>query len=120
MDDIVNGFLTFRNQIKLYHWRTSLNPRHMASDKFLELFDEKTDKFVEAMSGGRDIKPNDGFSIKFNKLNDKNIFEYVINFKEWLLVKLPTYLFDFETDLLNLRDEIVCDLNQMLYLFRLK
>lgn len=120
MDDIVIGFLSFRNQIKLYHWKTSLFPRHKASDEFLSDFDDKIDKFVEAMSGGRDIKPNDGFNIKFDKLNDRNVIEYVLNFKEWLLVKLPTYLFDFETDLVNLRDEIVADLNKMLYLFKLK
>lgn len=120
MDDIVIGFLSFRNQIKLYHWKTSLYPRHVASDSFLTNFDEKTDKFVEAMSGGRDIKPNDGFTIKFDKLNDRNILDYINNFKEWLLVKLPTYLFEFETDLMNLRDEIVCDVNKILYLFKLK
>jgi len=120
MDHIINQFIKLRNQIKLYHWKTSLYPRHVSSDTFLKKFDKHIDKFIETMSGGRDIKPVDGFNVKFEKLNDKNVFDYVNIFKEWLMEKLPTCLYEYETDLLNLRDEILADVNRMLYLFRLK
>ena len=119
MDHIVPAMLTFRNQIKLYHWKTSSYARHKATDEFLELFDQKVDKFVETMLGGRDIKIKDKFKIDFVVTSDKTITDYVNEFKHYLVEELPQYLLETETDLLNLRDEILNDINQMLYLFRL-
>jgi len=37
----------------------------------------------------------------------------------WMTVKLPALLNNTDTDLLNIRDEILADLNQTLYLFTL-
>ena len=120
MDNIVKSFLCFKNQIKLYHWRTTSYARHKATDDFLISFDEKVDKFVEAMIGGRDIKPSDKFRIDFVSLTDKSVIDYINTFKEFLVFELPTLLFEHETDLFNLKDEILADLNKMIYLFRLK
>ena len=119
MDHIVPAMLTFRNQIKLYHWKTGSYSRHKATDEFLELFDQKVDKFVETMLGGRDAKIKDKFKIEFIVTSDKNITSYVNDFKDYLIEELPKHLNDRETDLLNLRDEILNDINQVLYLFRL-
>lgn len=120
MDDIVSVFLTVRNQIKLYHWKTGSYSRHKATDKFVELFDENVDKFVEVMIGNRDSKPNDGFKITFEKLTDKNVTEYLHKFRDWLTNTLPDHLLEHETDLMNIRDEILADVNRLLYLFKLK
>jgi hypothetical protein len=38
---------------------------------------------------------------------------------DWMTHKLPTLLNKEDTDLLNIRDEILADLNQTLYLFTL-
>jgi len=120
MDNIVKGFLTFRIQIKLYHWKTSIYSRHKASDGFLEAFDSKIDKFIEVMIGSRDQKPKDNFKMELQTLNDKSIVDYIDNFRAWLKEYLPNQLNEKETDLINIRDEILSDLNQMIYLFRLK
>lgn len=120
MDDVVNTFFTFRLQIKMYHWRTASYARHKATDEFLEAFDTKIDRFVETMMASRDQKPNDGFDISLEKTNDKNITEYVHGFRDWLTINLSKILKKHETDLFNLRDEIINDVNQMLYLFKLK
>jgi hypothetical protein len=120
MDIIVKAFLTFRNQIKLYHWKSLIYSRHKITDEFLESFDDKIDSFIESMSGSRDIKVKDNFSIEFENVNDKNVFEYINTFKSWLITVLPSYLNDHETDLLNKRDDILSDINKMLYLFRFK
>jgi DNA-binding ferritin-like protein len=120
MKDIVKEFMTFRNQMKMYHWKTAFYSRHKTSDKFLELMDEHIDKFVEVLSGSRNMRVTEDFSIKFVSLNDKNIMEYLEKFREWLLSSLPELLYDHEVDLFNIRDEIVADVNRVLYLFRLK
>jgi hypothetical protein len=38
----------------------------------------------------------------------------------WMTTRLPTLLSGNDTDLLNIRDEILSDLNQTLYLFTLQ
>ena len=120
MDEITKEMLTFRNQMKLYHWKTALYSRHKTSDKFLSLMDEHIDKFIEVLSGSRNSRPRDNFKIEFETLTDKTVMDYLENFKGWLVDSLPGMLFEHETDLLNLRDEILSDLNRVLYLFRLK
>jgi len=120
MDEVVNTFFTVRLQIKMYHWRTLSYSRHKATDEFIEAFDKKIDRFIETMMASRNQKPEDGFDISLGKTNDKNITDYVHSFRDWLSNNLGKILRKHETDLFNLRDEILNDVNQMLYLFKLK
>jgi len=119
MDPVVKIMMNFRNQIKLYHWKTYSYARHKTTDKFLELLDEKIDRFVETMMGSRDLKVKDKFKIEFISLNDKSATEYIKDFRKWLVEGLPTSILEGETDLLNIRDEILGDVNRLLYLFKL-
>ena len=119
MESIIKTMLNFRNQIKLYHWKTDSYSRHKATDNFLELFDEKTDRFIETMMGCRNIKIKDKFKLEFTNINDKNADDYVKTFRKWLAETLPKSLLENESDLLNIRDEILGDVNRMLFLFTL-
>ena len=120
MQPIVKHFMEFRDQIKLYHWRTTSYARHKATDEFIEHFDPKVDEFVEVLMGGRNQKNNDSFSMQFVNLNENTAETHVLRFRDWLQNTLPTHLHEHETDLFNLRDEILALINRMLYLFRLK
>lgn len=120
MEKIIGNFLVFRNQIKLYHWKTKSEPRHEATDEFLEKFDKKTDQFVEEMIGKRDKDIKDKFDISFTTLNDVTAKKYVIEFRDWISETLPTLIEEDETNLMNLKDEILGDVNKLIYLFRFK
>ena len=120
MTSIVEPMMEFRNQIKLYHWKTSSFARHKGTDKFLEKFDKLFDEFIEVLTGSRGEKISDSFSVKFVQVTDKTASGYVKSFREWLTESLPTLLFEHETDLSNLRDEILANTNRLLYLFELK
>ena len=120
MHEIVKPMMEFRNQIKLYHWKTSSFARHKGTDKFLEKFDSLLDQFIEVLSGCRNEKVPDSFTVKFTTLTDKNAETYLQNFGSWVSEKLPTFLYEHETDLLNLKDEILANVNRLIYLFRLK
>tara|TARA_A100001015_G_scaffold274727_1_gene331347 strand:+ start:2356 stop:2718 length:363 start_codon:yes stop_codon:yes gene_type:complete len=120
MHEIVKPMMEFRGQIKLYHWKTSSFARHKGTDKFLEKYDKLFDEFVEVMSGYRNEKIHDTFSVTYKKLTDATAEAYVIKFRDWVCHKLPTFLFEHETDLLNLKDEILANTNRLLYLMRLK
>lgn len=118
MESIIKPMMNFRNQVKLYHWKTTSYARHKTTDKFLELFDEKMDRFVETMLGSRDLKVKDKFKLDFININDSSATEYIKDFRKWLIESLPSSINEHETDLLNIRDEILGDVNRMLYLFR--
>ena len=120
MQAIIKQFFYFRDQIKLYHWRTTSYARHKATDEFIQNFDLKVDEFVEVLMGGRDEKNRDDFSISFITLREETAEANIIAFRDWVKDVLPTLLYHHETDLLNLKDEILALFNRLLYLFRLK
>ena len=120
MNKIVQPLLEFRNQIKIYHWSTESDPRHKNSDKLLSEIDELSDKFVEVLSGSRDKKPNSTMTLSLKKMTDTSILKYIENFRFWLGNDLVALLYEDETDLLNLKDELISTVNRGLYLLRNK
>ena len=116
MEEIVSIFLQFQITLKIYHWRTNSYSRHKASDSLIGSLNSHIDKFVEVMQGSRDKK------ISFSKkgrvdiinVNDKDIITVLKEFKAWFeALPLP------EKDLQNIREELLADVNQTLYLFTL-
>ena len=120
--EIVTLMLTLRNQIKIYHWQTMKYPRHKATDDLVDKLDDNIDKFVEVYMGkyGRMDFKGKTASIKIHNFNDAHGPSYLQSAVQWLTTKLPRMLKPTDTDLLNIRDEILADLNQSLYLFTLK
>jgi hypothetical protein len=115
-------FMGFRDQLKIYHWQTSSYARHKASDSLGSAINDKMDSFIEIMQGSRGVKLSISVSepITLVHQTDSTIRELLEEFKNWLLDDLPYYLNDdTDTDLKNLRDDIVGDINQTLYLFTL-
>ena len=114
------NFMFIRDQLKIYHWSTKNYARHKSSDDFFDNLTTKMDKFIETMSGieGVHISIPKGASGKFNFKNetDKSIVKLLKDFREWLINSLPKYL-KKNTDLLNIRDDILSDVNNTLYLF---
>ena len=112
-----------RDQMKIYHWQTSSYARHKASDTFVDNLSDKMDKFIEVMQGLEnqrlDISKTKQFQLK-NK-SDQNINEILKEFREWLVVDLLKYLNKHKSnaDLITIRDEILSDVDQTLYLFTL-
>lgn len=120
MQPIVKIFMEFRDQIKLYHWRTTSYARHKATDEFIEQFDAKIDEFIEVLMGGRNQKNNDAFGMQFVNLDEDTAETHVVRFRDWVKYSLSEHLHPHETDLLNLKDEILALVNRLLYLFKLK
>ncbi len=112
-----------RDQMKVYHWQTSSYARHKASDTFVDNLSDKMDRFIEVMQGLEnqrlDISKTKQFQLK-NK-SDQNINEILKEFREWLVVDLLKYLNKHKSnaDLITIRDEILSDVDQTLYLFTL-
>lgn len=113
--------MTLRDQVKVYHWQTMSYPRHKATDDLVSSLDEKIDTFVETYMGkyGRPDFRGKASSIKIRNFHDKEASALLKEAIDWLTHKLPKHLKQSDTDLLNIRDEILGDLNKTLYLFTL-
>lgn len=119
MGEIAVMFLSIRNLIKVYHWQTYTYSRHKASDKLVKSLSEKIDQFMEVLQGKRGVRliiPDNNTFLAENQ-TDTSIVELLNMFKKYLSDKLPTYLYPEDTDLLNIRDEMLANINQTLYLF---
>jgi hypothetical protein len=113
-------FLDMINQLKLYHWRTTSFSRHKASCELLSDITSITDNIIETMQGSKKQRleiPDNFNTITLNNHTDNSMEELIIYFKEWLIEKFPLYLDENDTDILNLRDELLQVLNKTLYLF---
>ena len=119
----IHFFFHMRDQIKLYHWQTHLYSRHKATDEVLKSLDETIDEFVETYMGkyGRPKVTEKQGCIKVVNLSEKQAVLFIKRCVQHLLTDVVKGLTpEKDSDLINLRDEMLGSLNQLLYLFTLK
>lgn len=119
--EILNVMLILRNQVKIYHWETFSFGRHKATDDLVDSLDAHIDKFTEAYMGryGRPKFTSKTGKLQMFDISDKRAHELLAGGIVWLTNELPKMLKRTDTDLLNIRDEILGDLQQARYLFTL-
>jgi len=118
-------FLEMLIMVKLYHWKTSSYATHKATDELYTSLNANIDKFIEVLLGkaGNRIHLMDKKSISLIDLNSPERLRAEINsFKNYLvsITNSPAMRFMSNTDLFNIRDEILGNLNQFLYLLTFK
>ncbi len=120
--DILQVMLFVRNQIKIYHWQTFSFARHKATDELVESLDKRIDEFTEVYMGkyGRPHFTSKNSTIEMYDAKDSKGHAILEQCVKWLMNDLPKKLKKTDTDLINIRDEIVADLNKAHYLFTLK
>lgn len=117
---LVNTFFHMLDNLKLYHWKTTSFARHKATDSLHEDMSDLVDKFMEVYIGkyGR-TKINSMSSIPLKNMNDDNAEEMMQVWIKFLESGLSDFLDEYDTDLLNIRDEMLGLMNKTLYLFTL-
>lgn len=108
------------NTIKLYHWKTFSYATHKATDDLYASLSSKVDRFVEVMMGitSHRTELSKRHSLEVEDMSSPPQFERKIQYyKDCLSHRLK---FPNSTDLLNIRDDILGDLNQFLYLYSFK
>lgn len=117
---LANTFFHMLDNLKLYHWKTNSFARHKATDELHEELSDLVDKFMEVFIGkyGR-TKINSMSSIPIKNMNDDNAEEMLKTWNKFLESGLGEYVDEYDTDLLNIRDEMLSLLNKTLYLFTL-
>ena len=128
---LLKTLLYFQTQIRLYHWGTKIYSRHIASGDLYEKIESFIDKFVEIYQGkfnGGHLKgipfKYDNMDILLYNLTDEGIIACLNDFKSLLVEDLYSWLSNMpghtNTDLKNLVDDLMGDVNKTLYLFTLQ
>lgn len=118
----VQFFFSMREQIKLYHWQTKSYSRHKATDDVIGKLDTTIDQFVETWMGkyGRPKMTPKTNTIRITNLSETGAVKFIKQCIQEVQGPMSASLDPKrDTDLLNLRDEMLGDLNQLLYLFTL-
>lgn len=118
MNSIVHTFFEFQVKLKIYHWQTKIYSRHKASDELLGSISDKVDSFVEVLQGRTNtrVKFQKKQTIDLENVSDKQAVQLLKEFADWLSTDLDRKM-KGDTELINIRDEMLAIINQTLYLF---
>jgi hypothetical protein len=122
--DIISTFLEMLNMVKLHHWKTYSYSTHKATDELYSDLNSNVDAFVEVLLGKEGTPRVNLTHMKSLPLYD---FSSVGQFKQ-KITQFKTYLEHMSkcpalmnnSDLLNIRDELLGNLNKFTYLLTLK
>jgi len=119
-EQFIKVFFHMTLNIKLYHWQTTSFARHKVSCELLESLTDLIDTFVETYIGRykRPYFPED-IQINVSQISDEQAKNMMNEYILFLKKEVPKYLKSHDTDLLNIRDEMISQFNKTLYLFTL-
>jgi hypothetical protein len=125
IENIVIIFLQILNTVKLYHWKTLSYGQHKATDELYSNLNSNIDTFVETMLGKKGGRINLAKQKTLPLLAIENINDFkkeVSKYKSFLInmSKDSELNTGSNTDLMNIRDEILGNLNQFTYLLTFK
>ena len=123
--EITVVFLEMLMMVKLFHWKTYSYATHKATDQLYDSLNDNMDKFIEVLLGKT--------GSRIDLMGKKSISLIDLNSQESLkskIMSLKNYLVSLDnnkalstmsnSDLFNIRDEILGDLNKFLYLLTFK
>lgn len=119
--EITVFFLEKLLMIKLYHWKTTSYAEHKATDDLYAKLNSNIDTFIEILLGKTETRTSfpRNSSIPLMDVGGKEALRREIDLFKTYLIDLndhPALKSMANTDLYNLRDTILGDLNQFLYL----
>jgi hypothetical protein len=120
-NEIVLKFIEILNIVKIYHWKTFSYPQHKATDELYESLNGRVDEFIETLlgkTGGRFNLTSTKHIPFYDYTNVTKFKQCIETFKKYLvnMSNAPYFKNPEHSDLLNIRDEILGDLNKFTYL----
>ena len=117
----INFFLGLQSQLKIMHWQTKGYARHKALDDTLSEFSDLVDTFVEEAMGkyGRFVLDDESKTIKLANLSELDPKAMVKTVCE-ALNQFTDEFDSTDTNLLNVRDEMLGLFHKLNYLLTLE
>ena len=119
-EKIQTTLLQMQHQYKILHWQTTSFSQHKSFDEIVSSLMENTDEFIETYMGkyGRVIATNT-FNITLANYKDTDFMALTDKYIGFLIGLNDAFDKAQDSDLLNIRDEILGSLNQLKYLLTL-
>ena len=117
----VNLFLGLQCQLKINHWQTKGFARHQAFGSTYDELQDVVDSFVEEAMGkyGRFTLDDETNTIQLANLSELDLKGFINTVKE-ALIQITDQVEETDTNLLNLRDEMLGLVNKLSYLLTLE
>jgi hypothetical protein len=120
-EEIILKLVQIQNQFRFLHWQTNGDAKHRAYGDIYENLGELIDDFAEACMGkhGR-LEFDSEFLIAFQDIKSLSLQDFLDGITEFLVSITDSYDPKYDSDLLNLRDEMLLKINKLKYLLTLK
>ena len=120
-EEITLKLVQIQLQFKFLHWQTFGDAKHKAYGEIYDSMGDNIDRLVESMMGkyGR-IQFDSEFSIMFQDISALSVQKFMDGITEFLVGMTEQLDPKYDSDLLNIRDEILGDINQTKYRLTLK
>ncbi len=119
LSNYIQLLLQFRTDIKLFHWQTKSFAHHKISDELLGSIDDLSDKLVEAICGLYGTRP---------EMTDQTIIIRNVTETEQMIANIKLVATELKktsqimenSDIANIRDELLGSMDKTLYLLSFK
>lgn len=122
MDKIILNLLKLVTQLRTFHWQTESYAQHEAFGNAYESLSNLLDRLVEVHQGkyGRIVYTSPA-DLEISNLEDLNAQDILTEVAEYLVTNFNE-IHDpaKDSDCLNIRDEMVAEINKLKYLLTLK
>ena len=120
-EEITLKLVQIQLQFNFMHWQTHSYAKHKAYGKIYDSMGGNIDRLVESMMGkyGR-VQFDPEFSIMFQDISALSVQNFMDGITEFLVGMTEQLDPKYDSDLLNIRDEILGDINQTKYRLTLK
>lgn len=117
----INFFLGLQSQLKIMHWQTKGYARHNALGATYDALDDLIDAFVEEAMGkyGRFKIDENTNQIQLFNLSELNVSDMISKVCD-ALIQYNQQFEETDTNLLNIRDEMLGLFNKLKYLITLE
>jgi DNA-binding ferritin-like protein len=119
--EVIAKLVQIQTQFRFMHWQTNSYAKHKAYGKIYENLTDLIDNFVESCMG-KHGRPEymGGLTLEFEDLNEMSLQEFVDDTVAFLINFDQIFDEVMDSDLLNVRDEILQLINKGKYLFTLE
>lgn len=117
MEKIIKFMVQFEQQLRVYHWQTKSYARHKAYGDTYDTLGDLIDGFVESYMGKYGRISMDSIQV-MNMMSEEDIQNHLNSFIK--LLDACEIAFKNDSDLLNIKDEMLASVTKLKYLLTLE
>ena len=117
---IVNMMLGIEQQLRILHWQTESYAQHKAFGETYAALGDLIDSFMESIMGKYGRFELAGNSIQIINMQELDLPDFIDGSADFLNSLSEQLDPQRDTDLLNIRDEMLAEFNKLKYLLTLK